>query len=472
LGKISAIRDPNQFSQKFFEFYKRYVITNEDNMFSCKSCGNLLDIKNYVSDSSSGKGTMTFYIKGLKQLSEMEEYEKYNKSIKNIDKLIERIGYISGLNQYVGNLPNVKFKRQAITKDIIDFILIHHKTLGSKDRLVRRKMQEHMINTYNISEDYASFFLFQLSNDIFLFSTKEVDKFKKLKYNNILMYIIMLIISDLDVSHIENLTYDKLCNYFFFERYGYSMFDGLMIKINDGEDLTPIKNYKLLCYTLYYFSCLLIKYKVWIYVDEKNDKLKFSTIDQKMIIHTFIQLINSVLEVNSRKEKHYLYEIFGSKFLMKLETLYINKDLLTKLEETKEKRIRIDKTTNKYVFITKDIPLFKLSGKFDFVDLPHNDFDYCLNIPKVDKINSKVFDYKIISQLSLFTNCPTGEFHNWSYKNNDTICNICGTSLNTIYDNNISKLNPDKILNAYYNYILTKIANTICITDSKDTDAF
>lgn len=394
----------------------------------------------------------------------MSEYERYNKSIKNIDKLIERVAHISGLLRYYGNDPSIKYRRQGMTKDIIDLILIHQQTLGSRDRIERKERLQKMISNYNISEEFASFFLFKLSNDIFVFSSKEVDKFKKLKYNNILIYIIFLIIIDLDISQISYLTYDKLCNYFFFDKYGYKMFDNLLIKINDSDDLVPIKNYKLLCYVLYYFSCLLVKYKIWIYFDE-NQELKFSPYDQKTIIHTFVQLINSILEVNMRPDKHYLYEIVSSRFFSRLDTVYNEQSLIDKLDSTKGNRIKIDKKTNKYLFVKSDKPDFIINGTIQFIDLDNIESTYCFRYPKKYFITSLTYQNKIIPYLSQLTNCPDGNFHYWIAQNNDVICKICNTKLNNIYSDKISTKETSFITDIYSNFRLEKIAKFLCSDD-------
>jgi DNA-directed RNA polymerase subunit L len=46
---------------------------------------------------------------------------------------------------------------------------------------------------------------------------------------------------------------------------------------------------------------------------------------QKIVIHTVLDLINSILEVNSKKEKSYIYEYIATKFFIKLNTVYDNK---------------------------------------------------------------------------------------------------------------------------------------------------
>ena len=64
--------------------------------------------------------------------------------------------------------------------------------------------------------------------------------------------------------------YDKLVNFTIFDKFAISLFDGLQIRINNGNDVKSLSNYKLLCYIIYYFSGMIIKFNYW-YTD--NQKL-------------------------------------------------------------------------------------------------------------------------------------------------------------------------------------------------------
>jgi hypothetical protein len=463
--KISSFRnrDPNLFNQKLFEFYKKFVVQNEEQDYICKSCNHMLDIKRFLSTTGTGKGAVILQLINTRPLEELEEYEKYNKSIKNIDKIIERIGNISNLIFYVGNDIEVKFKRQHLTKEVIDFLLIHHKTLSSTDRLVRRGRLDEAIKTYGISGEYASFFLFKLTNDIFIFSSKEVDKYKELKYNNILVYIILSLISDLKLTHIENLAYDKLCNYYFFDKYGYTMFDGLYIRINDGNDLVPIKNYKLLCYVIYYFSCLLVKYKIWFY-SLADKKQKFSPTAQKMFIHTFVQLINSILEVNSKKEKHYLYELVATKFLVKLDTVFTDTEIFKKLIAIKDKKIQINKQTNKLMFVKTTLPSMGLLGEVPVREFRVNQDEYCYLNQKITYLEDKIIDADKIMDISLYSNCPNGEFHKWKIINGKATCVKCKMILGDILSK--KSKNGSGLLEQYKQHVLKQLSKDYCVPEN------
>ena len=76
-------------------------------------------------------------------------------------------------------------------------------------------------------------------------------------------YIIILLILELNESQILSLKFDKICNYSIFKRIGYSLFENINLVVNKSGDLKPIKNYTILCYLIYLFTCFLTKYNLW-----------------------------------------------------------------------------------------------------------------------------------------------------------------------------------------------------------------
>ena len=39
------------------------------------------------------------------------------------------------------------------------------------------------------------------------------------------------------------------------------------IRINNANDTKDIESYPMLCYLIYYFSCILIQFKIWLFQD-------------------------------------------------------------------------------------------------------------------------------------------------------------------------------------------------------------
>ena len=368
--KISQLRtkSPNQFNQYLYEFFKHYVIENTEKEFICKSCSEVINIKKYINDwTSSTEDGIALSVSLNAQLDELPEYEKYNKVIKNLDKMLEKICSGTNLNIFIGNKPQIKIKRQEIIKMLIDLIAIQNETMKMSS-IERKNRLETASKKYGINKELSQFFLFELKNDIFVYSSKDTDKFKKPKLNNIMVYLVLILLSEMSLSLIYFFPEDKMLNYFVFDRLGFSLFDGLLIRINSSNDFTSIKNYKLLCYTIYILSGVLIKYNLWFGTQTTVKKGLINPADQKAIIHTLIDLLNSILEVNSLKTKNFLYEMFASRFLSKLNQVYsknASKELLEKLEDSMKKKISIN-ADRKMVFKTsKNIINSILNGKYE-----------------------------------------------------------------------------------------------------------
>jgi len=372
---LSMLRnqDPNKHTELLYGFIKKYVITNNDNVYICKSCKQLVDIQNYLSNPyEGGISGIDIILTTSKNLNEIKEYSKYSLLIKNIDKLVERIAQITNFNFYVGNEQIHKLRRQDIIKQVIDIITIHNKTLKVKN-MSKRDREIKASQNYNISPDYTFFFIFALSDDIFKFSSKEVDKFKKIKINNIIAYILFFMIIDLNDSQINMFEFDKTCNFLLYKKFGHLLFDKLKLKINNTNDVINVKDLDTFCYILYYISCMISKYNIWYMTT--LDKINIST-KQKSIIHTLIDLMNSLIEVFSNKDSNFIYEVIASKIFNKINNLFKNKKILDAIEEKENKKISININTNKIQIIKSKISNILLSGDIQLFKDEINDFIY------------------------------------------------------------------------------------------------
>ena len=74
-----------------------------------------------------------------------------------------------------------------------DLIETTSELLKTNDPLIRKERLQKAESLYGISKQFTNYFLFKLDNEIFVYTSQETDKFKKYKYNNILSYIILLI---------------------------------------------------------------------------------------------------------------------------------------------------------------------------------------------------------------------------------------------------------------------------------------
>ena len=72
-----------------------------------------------------------------------------------------------------------------------------------------------------------------------------------IKYNNVIAYLVFLIISEVNSGQILNFKDDKRCNYFLFSKVSNQLFEGLYIRLNQKEK-TLITKMPLFCYVLLY----------------------------------------------------------------------------------------------------------------------------------------------------------------------------------------------------------------------------
>ena len=455
LGKISRKND-EVLNQAVFDFVKQYVRVNDRGDYVCKSCGEMLNLKKYVYEGTYVKELDTFLTTNLsvsQNLHEIPKYSKYTRSIRNIEKNIEKLCYTVNLLYYLGNTPIIKLRRKMVIKDVIDLILIHTKTLkqNSKNRI------ENASKNYNIHKDLTNLFFFELKDDIFLTSSTDTDYYKIIKFNNIIAYILLIIISDMNVGQILTLKDDKSCNFYLYDRIGKTLFENLFIRIDEKVKIS-IKNIPLLGYVLFYFSCMLTNNYIWLWNSEKKTE-KYNV--QKIIIHTMVDLMNSVIEANMKKDKDFLYEIIVNRLLHKIKSVYNDKNVLELLKTESLSNIKIDKDTNKIGYIIKKEKILNLPDKFIN---EHNDVNYyqnkfCYSVKQ--KFIKK--DYREINnKLNLITNCINGDFHQWKSENNDLICTICNKKYSEL--NKQQKETSNEILDKIKYKQYRKLADTYCLS--------
>jgi hypothetical protein len=477
----------NNFSQLIFDFTQQYVKINSNNEYICKSCNEMLYLQKYVQEGTYiDDQFLTTSLIVTEKFEDNPKYSKFLRIIRNLEKNIEKVAITINLLSYIGNDATTKLRRKIIIKDIIDLILVHTEWLKTqpKNRI------EEFNKKYNTN--MTNLFFFELKDDIFLTSSNDTDYYKIIKYNNIIAYLVFILITDMNFGQIISLKEDKKYNYFIYSKIGKTLFSGLYLRINQTQKI-PIIDIPILSYILYYISGILINNRIWLWNnnikkhrddkttrtdedktnDEKPDKTKKELEDemrrnminvQKNIIHTIIDLMNTICEVNFNVNKNYLYAILTARFFTdKLNNTYNDKNLLKKIEELSMKHINIDSSTNKITFIIRKTHLIDINSSYDINDT--NKKHRCeLKINKV----IKKFNDESNNKINLLSNCPDGKFHKWSYKNGDLICSLCNQSYNSLVklletttpQNNgeESYLDKLKLLN------LKKLAHKYCIT--------
>lgn len=467
--KIGELQKNNniKYSDLVYEFIQQYVDVSTNLDYICKSCKAPINVKKYIQDGQFDTNTnffVTFSIQMDINIEELPEYEKYKTSIRNIDKIIERMASIFNLHGLKGSTTQIRSRRRNLVKDVIDVVLVQYNYLKKEYQSKR----DDYIKKFGINKASSIFFIFELKNDIFIYSSKDKDYYKIIKYNNVLCYILLNIIFELNDTQIQVLTNNKFCSYQIFKKIGFSLFDNLKIIINKTGDYVSIKEYPILCYIIYLTSCLITQYNIWIDLSSEvktSDKNKFNAhkvILQKSIINTFVEIFNTILLVDSdemKKNKYYIYEVLQTKYYFKLD-LFKDTELIRKLDKMylqiisnkEDKKLLLDSI--KYDLI----PNNNIFNNFYFDDL-YNKFNKKFSLQKfVTKYHSKYIVE--IDQISNLTNCIDGPFHNFQHNGTTFICTRCKEEAN------LSNLITDSIKLLYQRQIILymrKLATKYCI---------
>jgi hypothetical protein len=440
--KIYQLRkkDPNKFSSLLYEFIEQYIMVNYENDFICKSCSTLINIKNYIQDGSfDSEGHFITLLTPVDiKLDDIPEYSKYKSSIRNIEKIVEKIAAVSNIYTLTGTTKTIKSRIHVIVKNVIDLITIHNANL----KFVYKERIEKIKNKYNINKDLTNLFYFELDNSIFVYSSKDKDYFKIIKRNNILAYSILLILLELSDSQLLYFSGDKICNIDTFEKYGHKWFSDISIITNNKGDVSPLSNYPVLSYVIFYLSCLIIKYNMWQYDfdDTENKKRKFDPSVQKIIIYTFVDLVNSILEINTKK--NYIYEIISNKIYLKLSTTFKNMEIFNKIKSIEKNKDQKKKTMDKTGFSKESV---KLQDEYNASDY-FGPAKWITSMNTIYTIKNRKYDYPKYFKISGTTNCKSGTFHEWKPKGTTFVCTKCGTLIDQTKNDDEKKIIDNYIL--------------------------
>lgn len=457
-------KDFVRYSEEINKFMQQYVMMNVNDEYICKSCGFNLDIKRYIEEGEYNNDTKSFtsYSTPIDiNLEDIIGYEKFKITIRQIDKIIERIAIISNILHLTRNTTNVKPRRKLIVKNAIDIIIANNKHL-------RNKSKEREISTkkYGINKKYSDVFLFDLENNIFVISTKDIDQFKPVKQNNIIAYIIFLMTMEVNQSHIMYMGNDKkkLCNFRTFEKVMDSLFGGLKLIINNKGHIENITNYKILCYIIYIIACTISQTKLWyieidksnILLNVKGKNLAIQKLVIQSIIHTTIEIINSVLEVTNAEPDNFLYNMLGGKFLKKLQEIYRDESLFERLKKESSSSSFSDKKES--IAVTQDF--ISLSGKY--IPMTYVDPERRICKCPVFLINKKRYILPKYLGISNLSNCDDGKYHIWKLTKGELICYLCQKHAKDI---NYNENNSKDIKNKFKNTLNKELAEKICMDD-------
>lgn len=445
------------FEKKMHEFMQQYVTQNSETEYVCKSCGIVLYINNYVADGFYDDAEGKFRTLGIiidVPLEEIPEYKKIDKTIKTIDRILEKIASISNIAFYIGNVNIVKWRRKIINKNVVDILFNHNRNL----RKVYDERKQTIEKKYGIQKNLSNLFYFDVDNNIFTTSSASTDFYKLVKANNVVAYVVILLILDLNEGLLLNLTrdktgkIDKICNINNYFKYKDSLFNNIKIIFDKAGDVADLINYPVLTFLIYYFSCVITKHKMW-YMGQNASPESM----QKIIICTIVDALNSILEL-STLSKHIIYSIVSNKYFLKLNDLYKNNNII---EEIKAFSVEEKKTGKEVRVPTKrpEIPTIEMPGVY--TDPVYKDkflTNYIIPLLKFIKIDEELK----IDHISHITNCLSGTFHEWFTDGKNLKCKKCGLS-GEIFDNKDDKKVNEELENKSINLLLTKLSNKKCV---------
>ena len=454
INKYKKQSDLTNYSNRIYNFIDKYGQLN-NNMFICKSCGEVLNVKRYIVNIFNLSGEEGYNIQINTDISFInnKKYKELNKIIDYLDKLIEKIALISNIPIYIGSENNIKYNRLSIVKKIVDLISENYTSFIKSDKKYKENRISNFEKNYGILSNYSKFFAFKLTNDLFRFKSKEDDKYKSRKINNILLYIIFIILLEINNNHIINFNEDKISNIIIFNKYFDILFEKMYIHINNKKDIVNIKNYPILCYSIYYFSCILINFKLWNFDDPINTNFNLNKV--KIIINSFLDLINFTCE-NNNKFNNYILKDITSLFFYKQKQIFNNASILNYIMDKQKKKIKFDKEKNVIIKLKNTIKTISYKEKFKF--------NYNKNI----KIYNKYFlsNKKKKIQLHYDINKLKKESYAIFYKkytdlivkNIDDKLNIRKNKINI---KDLNKLNPNIYDDIVNKYLKNKFLNTI-----------
>ena len=446
------------YSKKFFEFTKKYTFINHEDLFICKSCKELLPIKRYAVNvfKEDGDQGINIYINSNIRLKDHNEYKEYTTVIDFIDKLVDKIALISNLTLYIGNTPENKFNRMRIVKKTIDLIINNYTIYSKTSKEEKIKRIGDLSKYYNINPKTSDFFIFKLEDNIFKFKDDEEDKYKKKKINNIIYNIIFSILLDTNKYHIINFNIDKLCNYEIFNKYYITLFKSIKIKTNRSTDIIDITYYPILCYYIFYFSCMILKFKLW----QGSENKKFDFITLKIIILSIINLFNVICENNILYKNNYILNQATSIYYFKLKNLLKDKKLFEEIEEKQKKRIFFNKNKNVITISKVNFPTISIDGKLVLYKSLNDNIYY--NKSPIHKLllNDESYFIQLDSNDSKKINdIFIKNYHNNIVKNYDEKVNKRSIVLTELELKKINNNTYTTIVKNYMNYLNVKLKN-------------
>ena len=345
--------------------------------------------------------------------------------------VLEKMGSIIGLKNITGSNLDVKKIRDEVVRKVIDFINANSILFDKKSMEARKIKSE---NEYGIYQKLTDFYIFDLDNSIFKGSETDADIYKSKKYNNLIIYSLVVLIINMDESQVFDISkYSKHCSYNSFKKNFKNIFGKIKIKLENTID--QINKYPILCYIIYTFACSMSRYnsmyKMKEYNNDKNTRI--DTTVMAKIIYSIVDTMNAITEnyvkISTMENTSHLsnsmirlYKDYYIKFTYKLNELFANSSILKDLEEPEIENVSVDHR-------------FKDRNELgNYKDIVPEDNKYYQNTGFKTKIinfaenSESIFGVSYINEKYINTSiCNNGLSHDWTTKgdNNIIYCSKC-----------------------------------------------
>lgn len=454
----------NKYNQAIAEFMQQFVKETITNDYICKICGQVLPLNKYVQDGkfdNTNNRFITSYVPVDIPLEQISEYVKYAAIIKYLDVLTTRISLITGTTMLTGSTSQTKDRRKALVKHVVDIMVIHNNINLSKAIKIDER-EELYARKFNINKDLDMVYFFEVDDSILnLTSTNAVSNIdvNRLKYNNMILYYLLIFLTELNSTQIALMYTDKYVNIYSYLKYASKLFGNLLIKTNISDmDTENVTKYPVLCYLIFALAYYLVRHGLWIIPGQQTTK--FNPYNMKYIIESILDLFNSISIDAGRMLDDYVYQLTIRKLYTYMSTVFKNNEIIDMLKrnhmrytnaeanasyEAKQQALNIIHPIEltEPVYIKYKIPTFKPTNGETFTDA------------------NKTL-YKYTHHITNLTNCESGAYYEWIVKSGSLVSTNCGKQqiTSTEADGSIN------LLVAAYYYSMNIIADRRCLSGS------
>lgn len=449
-------------------FIAKYVETDAHGKYICKSCGEPIEIEDYVQEMTKSDGKLV--VTSSVSVGRIEDDKRYKEFI-GVDGVINGIkNNVIKVADFV-NIPQYSIRSKKtendinqITKDTID-LLQNTLSLWNNKYLEYNNTKE---TKYGINRVLSDLFIWPFDNNLYNNDTRYRDINKLNKQNNAILYVAINLINSLSKDQIINLTKTKDCNYSTYEILVKHM--GIVKLQITKDQITPISNYPVLGYSIFNFAFNLVKYNRFIDMKgrEKNSKLITELILRAM--YTIIDIMNivnliyfEIKETNNNSDIFNFYQRYYLNFLQHLENIYSDTSFISSLRFDKNKQIvKTEYEDNSMKVSGKYEDYFISSKSFNLNDRQqyYSKFNVSIRNNSVDNEMLKYNDIKFDKTIC----CPDGKLHNWKNFEGGIKCENCEM---TYEDVNKNKNYKNDLINNIKEEFLQELAKRYCFTAKK-----